>query len=162
MMREPKGSSGRSQHGVTLPEMLVVLAIAGMFLLIAVPAGINYVRSARIRTAADVFVKDLQASRYVAVTMRQPRTVSLGSTPPAASYQFIDVKGNTHVVDLPVGVTVETATNFPVTFTVLGALQGAPATATVMGRLTPTRSHVYTVTVGATGKVSYVVDRNAP
>jgi prepilin-type N-terminal cleavage/methylation domain-containing protein len=147
---------------VTLPEMLVVLAIAGMFLLIAIPAGVNYVRSARIRTAADVFVKDLQASRYVAVTTRQSRTFSLGSTPPATFYQFTDVKGNTQVVTLPDGVTVDTATNFPVTFTLLGALQGPPATATVTGRLTPTRSHVYTVTVGATGKVTYTFDRNAP
>src|SRR5262245_52581255 len=139
------GARRRLERGVTLPEMLVVLAILGLFLLVALPAASNYMRSARIRTAADAFVKDLQSCRYIAVTTRQNRTMSLGGS----YYQFNDVRGNPQVVNLPTGVTV-TGVNFPVVFTQLGGVQGGTATATVTGRLTPTRSHVYSVTINTT------------
>ena len=155
----------RAKHcdsGVTLVEILVVLAIMGIFLLIGVPAVGNYIRAARVRTAADTLVNDLLSARSVAVTTRQNRSLTLDTGVPAGSYNWVDVKGRTISRILPDGVTVDTATNFPVTFTSLGGLTGSPATCTVRGRVSTARSHVYTVTVGAAGKVSKTYDFNQP
>ena len=77
--------------------MLVVIAIIGFFLLISIPAVANYLRGANVRTAADQLVKDLQSCRYIAVTTRQTRTLSLGSPVPATSYQYTDVRGNVQI-----------------------------------------------------------------
>jgi len=144
--------------------MLVVIAIIGFFLLISIPAVANYLRGANVRTAADQLVKDLQSCRYIAVTTRQTRTLSLGSPVPATSYQYTDVRGNVQIVTLPGQgtVTIDSASNFPVTFNSLGGLQGSPATATVTGRITPTRSHIYTISVEITGKVTKAYNFNAP
>lgn len=152
----------RRAAGVTLAELLVVVAIMGFFLLISIPAAANYLRAAKVRTAADGLVKDLQSARYIAVTTRVVRTVTLSSAVPAQGYSFVNVRGQTISRVLPDTVTIDTASNFPVTFTLLGGLLGSPATCTVRGRITPSRSHLYTITVGATGKVDKTYDFNQP
>lgn len=156
------GRAGNRASGVTLVEMLVVLAIIGFFLLISIPAIANYIRAAKVRTAVDTFAQDMATARTVAVTTRQTRTVTLASAVPTTGYSYVDVRGRTISRTMPDGVTIDTATNFPVVFTSLGGLSGSPATCTVRGRITPSKSHLYTLSVALTGKVDKTWDFNQP
>ncbi len=154
-----RGASG--EGGVTLPEILVVIAIVGLFLAVTIPAANNYIRTSRVRTAADNLVMDLQSCRYMAVTNRETKTLSLVGAVPATAYTYSDLQGVTQTVNLPEGIRIVTATNFPVSFTTLGGLTGNPATAVVKGTITSSKAHEFTITVNTAGKVSKVLDPNA-
>jgi type II secretory pathway pseudopilin PulG len=149
------------QEGLTIAEILVVIAIVGLFLAVTIPAASNYIRSSRVRTAADTLAMDLQSCRYMAVTNRTPRTLALVGGAPATAYTYTDLEGTTHTVYLPEGIQITTATNFPVTFTSLGGLTGSPATAVVKGTITGSKAHEFTLSVGTSGKVTRSFNPNA-
>lgn len=52
--------SGVSSHGLTLVELLVVLAISAVLLTVAMPAFFGLVHASRLRGAADVLLADLR------------------------------------------------------------------------------------------------------
>jgi prepilin-type N-terminal cleavage/methylation domain-containing protein len=81
---------GRPQRGYSLVELLVVVAIIGVFSLISVPALLNYTRMAAMRSGLRQFTTDLRAGRMRAIPTGNAITVNVyrGTEPPTerASY----------------------------------------------------------------------------
>ena len=65
----------RGQCGFTLLELMVVLAIAGVLMAIAVPAMGNFLRNGRITAAANDVMAALHFTRSEAIKRRQPVTL---------------------------------------------------------------------------------------
>jgi len=149
------------RSGYSLIEMVVVVTIVGIMIAVGVPAITHYVRSVRVRTAAVTLAQNLSHCRYMSVTNRTPRSLDMLGSLPVAAYTFVDIKGNTKTVELALGVEITSASNFPATFTTLGGLQGAPATAVIKGPIDAQTAHEITLTVDRTGKVSMTFNLNA-
>ena len=94
--------------GVSLAELLVVLAIIALAMMVAVPRINVAIKSARIRTVADQLTITLQAARMIAVSKQQPCFVTIGADP-ANFYTYIDSKGKNRHVELPHGVRIAPA-----------------------------------------------------
>ena len=69
MTRKSTASSHRN-GGFSLSEMLVVIAIMGLFILFGGPAMADAYRAYKVRSAADMLVTDIRALRYNAVAQR--------------------------------------------------------------------------------------------
>ena len=67
----------RRQHGVTLPELLVVVAVIGMAVLVAVPTISEAIRSARLRSATRSLEATFRAARIIAVTQRTDASIEV-------------------------------------------------------------------------------------
>jgi len=76
--------SARSEHGNTLPELLVVLVLIGAMASIAVPLLLSYLPSATANYAARELQSGLNRAKLMAVTTRQPVCVQ----PTASGYRF--------------------------------------------------------------------------
>jgi len=64
------------QQGFTLIEALIVVALVGVFLSIAVPSFVNFTASQRVKTASFEFYAALSFARSEAIKRRQPVTVA--------------------------------------------------------------------------------------
>ena len=69
----------RKQAGFTLLEMLTVLAIVGIFVLIAIPALKGYNQSTGIRASAKQIAGDLWLARQKAITTSTPHSIRFES-----------------------------------------------------------------------------------
>src|SRR2546428_13652581 len=76
--------SARSEHGNTLPELLVVVVLIGAMASIAVPLLLSYLPSATANYAARELQSGLNRAKLMAVTTRQPVCVQ----PTASGYRF--------------------------------------------------------------------------
>src|SRR3989449_6230697 len=76
--------SARSEHGNTLPELLVALVLTGAMASIAAPRLLSYLPSATANYAARELRSGLNRAKLMAVTTRQPVCVQ----PTAGGYQF--------------------------------------------------------------------------
>src|SRR5437867_4336742 len=76
--------SARSEHGNTLPELLVVLVLIGAMASIAVPLLLSYLPSATINYSARELQSGLNRAKLMAVTTRQAVCVR----PTGSGYQF--------------------------------------------------------------------------
>ncbi len=65
----------RAQPGFTLLELMVVLAIAGILMAVAVPAMRDFMRNGRITAAANDVMAALHFTRSEAIKRRQPVTL---------------------------------------------------------------------------------------
>src|SRR5262245_38424246 len=74
--REGQAGAGRGQRGYSLPELLIVIAIMGLFILFAGPAMAEAYRAYKVRAVANNLATDLRAQRYNAVAGRTPRTLT--------------------------------------------------------------------------------------
>lgn len=147
----------RSERGVTLPEILIVLAIIGLFLVIGLPNVNNYIRAARVRAGNDGIVSDLRLARYIAISNRTTATVTFDAS--ARTWSYTDIHGATVVRTLEMGITFPTLTNTPVTFRSDGSLGTTAPTVVVQGTVTSTLTHQYTITVSSIGKVTSTLAR---
>lgn len=120
-------SAGDRQSGFSLGEVLVVVAIAGLAVAVAVPLVSESLRRAKVRGAADQFAISLKAARMVAVTKRQPTSVDI-LTAGAHAYSYPDAKGRVRTFQLPTGVTFQNVTVDPITFLADGSLAAASTT----------------------------------
>lgn len=122
-----KASESQGSRGFSLPELLVALAIAGLLIAIAVPLVADTMRSAKVRSAADQMANDLRAARMIAVSKRVnvPFTVN---TDPTNTYSYTDAHGVVRTVNMPLGVSIASATPATVTFQANGALSSAAST----------------------------------
>ena len=159
MRRHTKRASGRPERGVTLVELLVVVAILGLFMLVALPAIGNYIRAGRVRASNDGIVGDLKAARYIAITNRTTATVTFDQT--ARTWSYTDIHGRTITRTLELGTSFTTLTATPVTFKSDGSLSTSAATIVIEGRAANKSDgtallHQYTISAASTGRVTSV------
>lgn len=120
------GRAGTSRRGFSLPELLVVLAVLGLAVVVAVPLVANQVRLVQVRSAADQLAANLRAARTIAVSIRRPVDVRV-DVDPDNRYTFPDARGRTRIVRLPEGIRISSSTS-PISFRPDGSLPGGAVT----------------------------------
>src|SRR5207245_2598352 len=91
--------SARSEHGNTLPELLVVLALIAAMASIAVPLLLTYLPSATVNYSARDLQSVLNRAKLMAVTTRQP----VCAQPTATRYRFLQ---NTTLAELLITIAI--------------------------------------------------------
>ena len=95
------GFRDRGQRGYSLAEMLVVVALIGLFSLVSVPQFINLYRQSKMRAAIRQFTSDLRLARIRSITKNNRVALSFapGATPSggkvAGQYGIYDLNGTT-------------------------------------------------------------------
>ena len=121
------------QRGVTLPEVLVGLAIVALAVAIAVPIIGGAVRSANARVAANYLSVNLRAARMIAVSANRTVQFTIHAEPHAACsctptfYEYRDIKNRLRRFDMPAGVTIASTTSSEIVFRPNGS-SDAPST----------------------------------
>jgi prepilin-type N-terminal cleavage/methylation domain-containing protein len=119
--------------GVTLPELLVVLAIISMVVTISVPLIAGAVRSSAARAAANGFAVNLKAARMLAVSINAPVQITVQEEPHAdcycgiTYYEYPDRRGDIRRIPMPPGVTIDSSTPV-ITFMPNGSVPGGSNT----------------------------------
>lgn len=85
----------QGQRGYSLAEMIVVVAIIGIFSLVAVPQFMNISKNMKMKASMRQFAGDLRAARQRAITRntRVNVTFSVGTTPDVGSrgaYEIVE------------------------------------------------------------------------
>ena len=120
------------QVGVTLPELLVVVAIIGMAVMVAIPVISRTVQGVKIRAATEQFAVTVRAVRMVAVTVRRPVDLVV-EVDPVNAYEYLDVRGVPRRIELDPAVRIAVS-NTPITFNPDGSLENAVVTRLEIGR----------------------------
>ena len=115
------------QRGVTLPELLVTLVVAGVLLAITVPSFGSMFARLRVQGASAEFGTDLHSARTEA--MRQRSTVTVTSNAAGDGYTITAGASTLKAVSLPTGVSITAAT--AVTYDAMRAL-ATPAAQTFL------------------------------
>ena len=118
-----RDSAGQRSGGVTLPELLVVLAIFALGMMVAMPIASDAVLSMRGRTAVRTLVVTLQAARFTAVKSARPVEVRIFPD----AYEYRRSNGAISRETIPPGVRVVSAPS-PVVFQPNGAVPGGATT----------------------------------
>ena len=141
----------REEHGFSLAELLVVVAIIGLFCLIAIPAVGNFIRAGKVRAANDLLMGDLRAVRYIAITNHASGSLTIDAG--AGSWSYSDIHGNTisRVVDKGVRFTSGNAT---ITFGADGTATTGVATIVIQGNVIPNVDHQYTISISTVGRLT--------
>jgi prepilin-type N-terminal cleavage/methylation domain-containing protein len=117
--------TARNQRGFSLPELLVVLAVIGLLVVVAVPLVSEQVRRATVLGSVDVLRTDLRAARMIAATRQQAVPFTFELTP-QNRYSYTKNDGKTRTVQLPPGVRVVSASpSTTITFQPNGSVTAA-------------------------------------
>jgi len=153
-------STGRDERngGFSLPELLAVIAIMGLFILFGGPAMADAYRAYKVRSSADTLVTDIRALRYNAVAQRATQTLTIntqGNSTAPNQYSFVNMRGVTVVRKEEVGVNIDDTSSTTISFNNTGTT-GSTGNLTVIMSLTVNgdRGDRYTLTVTPTGTVS--------
>lgn len=114
--------SKKASAGFTLIELIVVVAVAGVMLAVAIPMTMNQMRQRGIRDAAIQLSMDLQRAKLLAI--QRDTNCSITFDAPVANQYTISISGE--VVDLgkyPGGVAFTAASAPVITFTPQGLCQ---------------------------------------
>ncbi len=115
------------QRGVTLPEVLVVMAIITLAVMVAVPVMSEAVRSAKVRATVNHFAVSLKAARMLAVTRHRPVEVRVFDAGGANAFEYEGRDGQVRRVAMPAGVRIAGSTS-PIVFQPTGAVVGGAST----------------------------------
>lgn len=127
--------AARGQLGVSLSELMVVIALLALAAMVAVPLTTRKINELRLRSAADEYLVSLRAARMIAVTAGREVSVTL-QPHPANSYSYTDSDGRERSVTLPPGVRIDVASTREIVFRSNGSLQPAePATTIIRAKL---------------------------
>ena len=157
-----KPVSTRTRHaghdrGYSLPELLIVIALIGLFVLFGGPAMADAFRAYKVRSVANDLTTDLRALRYNAVSTRTPRTMTLNNTTSASpnQYTYTNFKGDPITVLIEPGVAIETTSAASITFNINGST-GATGNQTVSLSMfiSGSRNDRYTITITPSGTIS--------
>jgi len=153
--RAAQGSRG--QRGYSFPELLIVIALMGLFILFAGPAMAEAYKAYKVRAVANGLATDIRAQRYNAVSTRTARTMTINNQSHATApnqYSYPNYKGDTITVRMD-GVNIETTSVASITFNINGST-GAAGNSTVLvsAMINSSRNDRYTITVTPTGTVS--------
>jgi prepilin-type N-terminal cleavage/methylation domain-containing protein len=149
---------GLRNAGFSLPELLVVMALIGIFVLFGGPAMADAYKAYKVRSAADELTVDIRALRYNAVTNRASRTMTFrNQNDPSApnQYSFSNAVGQPVTVQFENGVNIETSSATSLTFNINGSTGAVGNTTIVMScDINSGRGDRYTITVTPSGTVS--------
>ena len=157
-LRTPNSELTGAPHGITLVELLVVLAIIGLILGISVPALTRYATQLRLKAATRQVVGLISLARSLAISSRQNHAVVVDqehgeiSIVNAVSGERLEQL----VRRLPSGVTVDvqvggkSAPEPQIVFRPTGSLEGRTTTLVLANK---ERSQAVTIT-GTTGALS--------
>lgn len=115
------------QGGFSLPELLIVLAIAGLTVTIAIPLVADTMKAAAVRGAADQFTVDLRAARMIAVAKRITNDFVV-STDPTNTYRYTDRDGTTRTITMPKGVRIASTSPGTISFRSDGSVSSTGTT----------------------------------
>jgi len=153
-------STGRNHGngGFSLSELLVVIALLGLFILFGGPAMADAYKAYKVRSAADMLVTDIRALRYNAVAQRVSQTLTIntqGNSTAPNQYTFVNMRGVSVVRKQEVGVNIDDTSSTTITFNNTGST-GSTGNLTVIMSLDVNagRGDRYTLTVTPTGTVS--------
>jgi prepilin-type N-terminal cleavage/methylation domain-containing protein len=124
------GLRRQGQSGFSAAELLVVVAIIGLVVAVAIPLIAENVRQAKIRAAGDQFAISLKAARMIAVSTHSDVAVTV-NTDPTNTYSYTDNKGKLREFAMPDGVIIASSDD-PITFSLNGSLTGGAAMSTVL------------------------------
>lgn len=159
--KEGRGAPG----GYSYPELLIVIAFIGLFVLFGGPALSEAFRSYKVRACANNLVTDIKAVRYLAVTNRAPQTLTINRMDHATApnqYSYANARGQTVTVRLD-GVNIETGSAASVPFNINGSTGSAGNTTVILSWfVTSSRGERYTITVSPTGTVSSAFSTYTP
>lgn len=155
--REAQTDRDRRAGGYSLSELLVVIALLGIFTLFAGPALADAYKSYKVRAAANNLTNDIRAQRYLAVTNRATRTLTINrvdhSTAPN-QYSYLNPLGRTMTVQFD-GVEIENTSATSVAFTNKGSTTVTSTLNVIFSMdINGSRGDRYTVSVTPTGQVS--------
>jgi len=155
---ERRAIGERGSEGFSLPELLVVIFLMGMFVVFGGPALNEAFKSYKVRSAADNLLTDIRALRYTAVANRAPATMTINDQSNIAAknqYSYTNTKGRLITVNMPDGVNIETTSAASITFNIYGSTgAGGSQTVVVSTPINDSRNDRYTISVTATGTVS--------
>ncbi|MDH3783953.1 MAG: prepilin-type N-terminal cleavage/methylation domain-containing protein [Acidobacteriota bacterium] len=123
--------------GVTLPELLVVVAIISLAVMVSIPLVSDVVREARLKGAVGEFAAVLRAARWTAVNSQATTSVTV-TQHPNSSFEWTNLRGVVHDTAMPDTVCVESVVdgaNQPITairFHANGGTDGATAVTVVL------------------------------
>ena len=144
--------------GYSLPELLVVIALMGLFILFAGPAMADAYKAYKVRSATDILATDIRALRYAAVAQRGSRTMTLNTQGHATApnqYSFVNAIGDTITRRLEQWVNLENASATTITFGTTGATGvSSSLTFLVSMNINSSRGDRYTIAVSPTGTVT--------
>ncbi len=147
---------GRGQRGVSLIEILIIVAVIGVIMLFAVPLTANQLQRIHARSTINEFTMALRAARMMAVTQQTPIDVIVEDTPDN-KYSYTDGNGNFREFELAQSVSI-TASDTPISFARNGASGGT--TTTIIADLPGGHTDTYTVTTTNLGMVEVSKVRN--
>lgn len=160
MKRMTRQSTDRDRRngGFSLPELLAVIAIMGLFILFGGPAMADAYKAYKVRSAADTLVTDIRALRYNAVAQRVPQTLTINTQSNVTAsnqYSFVNMRGVTVIRQEEVGVKIDDTSATTISFTNTGTT-GSTGNLTVIMSLdiNADRGDRYTLSITPTGTVS--------
>ncbi len=149
------------QRGFSLPELLVVVAVIGLVVMVAVPLIAEQIRSAEVRAAGDQLAMSLKAARMVAVTTHTPVVFTV-EVDPDNKYSYTDNKNNLREIVVPDSVSI-TSSDGDITFKLNGAIDSATAMDIVLeANMTGGDIDRWTVSTSILGVPSVTHDRYTP
>ena len=150
----------RFERGFSLPELLVVIALMGIFITFAGPAFNESFRAYKVRSAALELTDALRAARQVAVSTRLATSLAVNTA--GGSYSWTDSKGRIRSVTLPVPVRFVSASPATITFTTNGTVTTGAATISLQNTVNTTRADRWTLDLNTVGRVTSTYSQVAP
>lgn len=175
-MRDPERDpcNGRKrrdgERGFTLAEILAVVALIGLIVVVAVPAFGTFARAWRLRSTADDMLAAVRGVRQMAISTRQPLTVTFTPGSPGSYSYFHPIQGKTVTVQLPGQTTLVTnpSSAFAPVFQNNGGIipSSTPSISSPTANfvklsavISSSRTDTYTFGFSAAGQVTYKVTR---
>ena len=146
-----------NETGYSFAELLIVIALIGLFVLFGGPSMADAYRAYKVRSVANTLSTDVRALRYNAVSTRSARTMTINNTngTPPNQYTYTNPKGDTVTIQIESGVSIETTSVASISFNINGSTGVAGnQTVSVSMPINSTRNDRYTITVTPTGTVS--------
>jgi prepilin-type N-terminal cleavage/methylation domain-containing protein len=159
-MTSARGKTERrgTQDGYSLPELLTVIALMGLFILFGGPAMADAFKAYKVKAAADIVATDVRGMRYAAVGQRTPLTMTIssqGSGVNPNTYTFTNAAGQAITRRVESGVNIEDASADTLSFAITGAT-GSTGTEVVIVSMAinDARGDRYTISVTPSGTVT--------